>query len=88
MSKKQKNVSKVSNYIEHLHILVLLDVYQELKSISQQLSKKKHGSIVFLAKNKLSSIEILISKSLIDSYISMMNLLLIMNMLLIMNVFE
>ena len=26
MSKKQKNVSKVSNYIEHLHILVLLDV--------------------------------------------------------------
>ena len=32
--------------------------------------KKKHGKIVFLAKFKLNSIEVLISKALIDSNIS------------------
>ena len=32
--------------------------------------KKKHEKIVLLGKNKLNSIEILISKVLIDSYIS------------------
>ena len=32
--------------------------------------KKKHDKIVFLAKSKLNSIEVLISKALIDSVIS------------------
>ena len=32
--------------------------------------KKKHDKIVFLGKDKLNTIEVLISKSLIDLYIS------------------
>ena len=40
-----------------------------IKSIIKQ-KKKKHDKIVLLTKTKLSSIEILISKSLIDSNIS------------------
>ena len=32
--------------------------------------KKKHDQIVLLRKNKLNSIEVLLSKTLIDSYIS------------------
>ena len=44
---------------------------QELKSKSQLLKKKKwHDNIVLLRKSKLNAIEVLISKSLIDSYIS------------------
>ena len=43
---------------------------QELKSKSQLLKKKKwHDNIVLLRKAKLNTIEVLISKSLIDSYI-------------------
>ena len=34
------------------------------------IKKKKHDKIVFLAKSKLKSIEVLISKTLIDSVIS------------------
>ena len=43
-----------------------------MKSISQQIEKKKnkHDKIVMLAKSKLNSIEVLISKALIDSNIS------------------
>ena len=37
--------------------------------------KKKHDKIVSLAKSKLNSIEVLISNALMDSNISMMNLL-------------
>ena len=37
--------------------------------------KKKHYKVVLLAKSKLSSIEVLISKALTDSNISHMNLL-------------
>ena len=32
--------------------------------------KKKHNQIVLLGKDKINTIEVLISKSLIDSYIS------------------
>ena len=38
------------------------------KSIIKE--KKKHDQIVLLRKNKLNSIEVLLSKTLIDSYIS------------------
>ena len=40
---------------------------QELKGICQ--SSRKHDYIVFLAKSKLNTIEVLISKAFIDSYI-------------------
>ena len=43
--------------------------------------KKKHDKIVFLVKSKLNSIEILISKALIDSVISHDEFLLINNVL-------
>ena len=42
---------------------------KKYKSIIKE-KKKKHDKIVFLAKSKLNSIEILISKALIDSVIS------------------
>ena len=40
---------------------------QKLKGICQ--SSRKHDYIVFLAKSKLNTIEVLISKAFIDSYI-------------------
>ena len=40
--------------------------------------KKKHGEIVLLAKSKLSSTEVIISKALIDSVISHDEFVLIM----------
>ena len=40
-----------------------------LKSIIQK-RKKKYDEIVLLGKNKLNTIEVLISKTLIDSYVS------------------
>ena len=43
--------------------------------------KKKHDKIVFLAKSKLNSIEVLISKALIDSVISHNEFILINNVL-------
>ena len=54
---------------------------QELKSMSQQLRKKKYTwkNIVFSAKSKLNSIEVLISKALINSYLSDDELVLINN---------
>ena len=44
---------------------------QELNYISQLSKKKgkKHNKIVFLAKTKLNTFEVLVSKTLIDSYI-------------------
>ena len=45
---------------------------QKLKSISElaRNKKKKHDKIVLVARAKLNTIEVLISKALIDSYIS------------------
>ena len=43
--------------------------------------KKKHDKIVLLAKSKLNSIEVLISKALIDSNISYDQFVLINNVL-------
>ena len=55
---------------------------QELKSISQKIKKKKkRDKIVLLAKFKLNSIEVLISKALIDSNISHDEFVLIINVL-------
>ena len=54
---------------------------QELTSMSQQLRKRKYTwkNIVFSAKSKLNSIEVLISKALINSYLSGDELVLINN---------
>ena len=56
---------------------------QELKSISQQITKKKkeHNKKVLLPKSKLNSIEILISKVLIDFSITHDEFVLINNVL-------
>ena len=54
---------------------------QELKSISQQLKKKRHDKIALLAKSKLNSIEVLISKVLIASVISHEGMVLVNNVL-------
>ena len=55
---------------------------QELKSISQKIKKKKkRDKIVLLAKFKLNSIEVSISKALIDSNISHDEFVLIINVL-------
>ena len=54
-------------------------VDNEYKSIIKK--KKKHDKIALLAKSKLNRIEVLISKSLIDSSISHDEFVLINNML-------
>ena len=46
-----------------------------------KIKKKKHDKIVLLAKSKLNSIEVLISKALIDSVISHDEFVLINNVL-------
>ena len=47
----------------------MLKIYKNYKSITKK-KKKKHDKIALLAKNKLKRIEVLIFKSLNDSYIS------------------
>ena len=102
MIKKQKNVCRVLNYVEHLIVSnsavtgcvyisafasldgILLSVtrstvglklcvitagIKKCKSIIQK-KEKELDKIVLLAKSKLNSIEVLISKTLIDSDIS------------------
>ena len=52
-----------------LNIFAITAVIKKYKSINKT-KKKKHYKIVLLAKSKLNSIEILMSKALIDSVIS------------------
>ena len=54
---------------------------KKYKSINKKKRKKKHDKIVLLAKSKLNSMEVLISKSLIDSNISHDEFVLINNVL-------
>ena len=53
---------------------------KKYKSILKK-KKKKHYKIIFLEKDKLNSIEVLISKALIDSYISHDEFILVNNVL-------
>ena len=53
---------------------------KKYKSINKKI-KKKHDKIIYLAKSKLNSIEVLISKDLIDSNISHNELVLINNVM-------
>ena len=63
-----------------LKICAITAGIKKYKSIIKK-KKKKHDQIVLLAKPKLNSIEVLISKSLIDSNISLDEFLLINNVL-------
>ena len=113
MSKKHKKVCRVSNYIEHLLILVStvtgcvsISAFASLVRIPIRIAssaiglkictitvgiknyksivnkkKKKHDKIVLLAKSKLDSIEVLISKTLMNSNISHDEFVLINNVL-------
>ena len=56
-------------------------MHLECREKHYENSKMKHGKIVFLAKTKLYSAEALISKSLIDSYISQDAFVLVDNVL-------
>ena len=62
-----------------LKICVITAGIKEYKSINK--NKKKHDKIVLIAKSKLNSIEVLISKALIDSNISHDEFVLIDNLL-------
>ena len=63
-----------------LKICVITAGIKKYKSIIKK-KKKKHDKIVLLAKSKLNSIEVLISKALIDSVISHDEFVLINNVL-------
>ena len=55
---------------QFLHLLHTITAgIEKCKSIKKK-KKKKHDKIVLVGKNKLNTIEVLISKALIDSYIS------------------
>ena len=59
----------VTNSAIGLTICAITAGIRKYKSIIKK--KKKHDKIVLLAKTKLNSTEILISRSLIDSYINL-----------------
>ena len=63
-----------------LKICVITSRIKRYKSLIKK-KKKKHGNIVLLAKTKLNSIEVLISKALIDSNISHNKFVLVNNLL-------
>ena len=52
-----------------LKICAIISGFKKYKSIIKK-KKKKHDKIVSLAKSKLNRIEVLVSKSLIDSNVS------------------
>ena len=91
MSKKPKKVCTTLSYIERFLILsstitrcVSISAFASLVGIPMGIlrkKKKKHSKIVLLAKSKLNSIDILISKPLIDSVISHDEFVLINNVL-------
>ena len=59
----------ITSYAVGLKICAIAAGIKKYKSIIKK-KKKKHDKIVLLAKSKLNSIEVLISKALIDSVIS------------------
>ena len=63
-----------------LNICAITAAIKKYKSIIKK-KKKKHNKIVLLAKSKLNSIEVLISKTFIDSVISHDEFVLINNVL-------
>ena len=63
-----------------LKICAITAAIKKYKSMIKK-TKKRHGKIVLLAKSKLNSIEVLISKALIDSVVSHHKFVLINNIL-------
>ena len=63
-----------------LNICAVTAAIKKYKSMIKK-KKKKHDKIVFLAKSKLNSIEVLISKALIDTVVSHDEFVLINNVL-------
>ena len=61
--------------------LKICEIAAGIKKYESIIKKKKHDKIVLLAKSKLNSIEVLISKALIDSVISHDEFVLINNLL-------
>ena len=59
----------ITSSVIGLKVCVIIAGTKKYKSINRK-KKKKHDKIVLLAKSKLNSIEVLISKTLIDSNIS------------------
>ena len=70
----------ITSSVIGLKICVITAGIKKYKSIIKK-KKKKHDKIVLLAKSKLNSIEVLISKALIDSNISHDEFVLINNVL-------
>ena len=70
----------ITSYSIGLKICAITVGIKKYKSIIKK-KKKKHDKIVLLAKSKLNSIEVLISKALIDSNISHDEFVLINNVL-------
>ena len=70
----------IASFTIGLKICVITAGIKKYKSIIKK-KKKKHDKIVLLAKSKLNSIEVLISKALIDSNISHDEFVLINNVL-------
>ena len=59
----------ITSSVTGLKICAMAAGIEKYKSIIKK-KKKKHNKILFLAKSKLNSIEVLISKALIESVIS------------------
>ena len=59
----------IASWAVGLNICAITAEIKKYRSITKK-KKKKHDKIVLLGKSKLNSIEIQISKALIDSYIS------------------
>ena len=70
----------ITSSAKELKICAITAGIKKYKSIIKK-KKKKHDKIVLLAKSKLNSIEVLISKALIDSVISHDEFVLINNVL-------
>ena len=70
----------ITNSAIGLKICAIAAGIKKYKSIIKK-KKKKHDKIVFLAKSKVNSVEVLISKALIDSNISHDEFVLINNVL-------
>ena len=65
----------ISSFVLGLSIFAIIAGIKKYKSITKKKKeKKKHGKIVLLGKNKLNTIEVLISKSLINfEFVSLNN---------------
>ena len=75
-----ENPIGITSSVIGINICVIITQIKNYKSINNK-NKKKHDQIVLLAKSKLTSIEVLICKALIDSNISYDKFFLINNVL-------